>query len=1055
MSKLLISLLTCCSVLTAICLLPTAAWSQTATATLSGTIQDANGAVIPGVALSVVNEATSFERNATTNDSGSFTVPLLPPGKYTVTARRDGFTAVKVPDVILNVGDQKAMVIQLKVGDVSAAIEVRPDENLISTSPEVSTTVDRQFVANMPLNGRSFQSLIALTPGVVLTKSDYSEQGQFSANGQRGNANYFTIDGVSANIGASLGFNPGQGSSGSVPGFSATGGTNNLVSIDALEEFKIQTSTYAPEFGRSPGAQVQIVTRSGTKDYRGTLFEYFRNDALDANDWFNNSLGLGKPSERQNDFGGVFGGPIVRKRTFFFFSYEGLRLRQPQTRTTDVPSTGVRQGAPAAIQPFLNAFPVPDPRAPVSPTGTVAFSATYSDPLRFDATSIRVDHYVGTKLTFFGRYNYAPSESIQRAIGGWSLNTLTSSKVHTQTLTFGATWFMSSSMNNEFRANYSRNQGTNTSSLDDFGGAVVPPDSILFPSSFTQENAELVFAAIVGRNVRLQVGKNVSNLQRQINFVDNLTLQAGNHQIKFGVDYRRLSPFYDVRPYDQIVVFLTPQAAAPSSPDEPGTMLSGRPLFTSVDANDPNTVYFNNFSAFAQDTWRVTPRFIITYGLRWEVNPAPTAKNPLLTVNGLENLATGSLAPLGTRLYETTYGNFSPRFGLAYQLGSRPGRELILRGGFGVFYDLGSGILGNSVNSFPYVRTKNFFSTPYPLDSSQAAPPPFSIDPPFGTLTIADRNLKMPKTYQWNASVQRSIGNKQSITVSYVGAAGRDLLRQEAIYPEAGLKSDFTELRVTRNLAISDYNALQAQYQRRMSSGLQALASYTWSKSLDTTSNDSTFNPPGATLDPGNDRGPSDFDVRHAFTGAISYEVPVLHKAGFARVFLRDWGFDTTFTARSATPVDVTSFRDSGANYFSLRPDLIPGEPLYLDDLSVPGGRRINFDAFSVPTELRQGTLGRNVLRGFPVYQVDFVVRRQFNFSEKRNLQFRAEFFNIFNHPNFGDPSGYLDYGRDAFGVSSSMLNRSLGRGGSGGGFSPLYQIGGPRSIQLALRIQF
>src|SRR5260370_6675298 len=327
---------------------------------------------------------------------------------------------------------------------------------------EVSTLVDRQFGENLPLNGRSFQSLIALTPGVVTTKTQFIEQGQFSVNGQRPDANYFTVDGVSANIGISAASGFSQSESGSLPGLTATCGTNNLVSVDALQEFKIQTSTYAPEFGRTPGAQVQIVTRSGTNNFHLSLFEYFRNDALDANDWFANRAGLKRPPLRQNDFGGVFSGPILlprfgessrqpwyngRNRTFFFFSYEGLRLRQPQTGITTVPSPNARQIAPINVQPFLNAFPRPNGRDLAN--NFSEFNATFSNPSRLNATSIRVDHAVNGKLTLFATYNHAPSETVIRS-GSRNLDTLISTLFKTQTLTGGATLAINPTISNEF-----------------------------------------------------------------------------------------------------------------------------------------------------------------------------------------------------------------------------------------------------------------------------------------------------------------------------------------------------------------------------------------------------------------------------------------------------------------------------------------------------------------------------------------------------------------------------------------------------------------------------
>lgn len=494
---------------TANCLLPPA-FCQSTTATLTGTVEDQNGAVIPGVSITIQNTATSLERQTATSDSGQFVVPLLPPGNYTVTVKRDGFTPVEIRNVILNVGDQKSLPIQLKAGGVTETVLINADAPLINESPAVGTVVDRTFVENLPLNGRSFQSLISLTPGVVVTKTNVESGGQFSVNGQRANANYFTIDGVSANIGSNPSANPGQSSAGTLPGLSTTGGTNNLVSIDALQEFRVLTSTFAPEFGRTPGAQVQIVTRSGTSQFRGTLYNYFRNEVFDANDWFANSRGLAKPPLRQNNFGGVIGGPLFlprfgeggpafydgKNKTFFFFSYEGLRLRLPQTGLISVPSVQTRQQAPASLQPYLNVFPVPNGR--ILPGGFAEFNATYSDPSTLDATSIRIDHNVNDRFSVFGRYNHSPSETTQRSS---SLSSFTRTSIKTQTLTFGTVLFLNTNVSNDFRANYSRNNGRVDFSLDNFGGAVPIALSSVIPSSFSSEDSIFFFqrAAISGR----------------------------------------------------------------------------------------------------------------------------------------------------------------------------------------------------------------------------------------------------------------------------------------------------------------------------------------------------------------------------------------------------------------------------------------------------------------------------------------------------------------------------------------------------------------------------
>ena len=1068
---------------TASCLLILTFWvvspalGQTGTATLSGTVTDQNGAVVPGVNIVVVNIGQAFRRSATTNSEGTFVVTSLPPSTYILRAERQGFGTYETTDIVLNVNDQKVLMITLKIGDISQTVLI-DGTSLIEESPAVATTVDRSLVANMPLNGRSFQQLMTLSPGVVLTKASVTEQGQFSVNGQRGDSNYFTVDGVSANIGVSTTSNLGQGAGGALPGVAATGGFNNLVSVDALQEFKIQTSTYAAEFGRAPGAQVSIVTRSGTNEFRGTLFEYFRNDVLDATDWFVNSRRQKKPPLRQNDFGFVLGGPVFlprfgegngkpwlsgRNRTFFFFSYEGLRLRQPLTQITEVPSLASRQNAAAQIKPFLNAFPRPNGRE--LGNGKAEFTGAYSDPSTLDAASIRIDHTVNNKLSLFGRYNHAPSAVEQRALaGGFSVNTISITRSTTQTLTSGATLVINARAVNDFRVNYSRNSGDNVSVVDDFGGAIPVPDSLLFPS-FASSQDSLFFFSLTGvTQGLLSIGKNVTNVQRQFNLANNLSIIKGAHHLKFGVDYRRLFP-----KFDQLKYQLAASMGIPSA-------IAGRADSVSITADaGPRFPVFENLSLYAQDNWKVNRSLTLTYGLRWELNPPPSeaSGNPPFAVTEVNDLSKLTLAPRGTPLYSTTYKNFAPRFGLTYQLSQRPGWQTVLRGGIGVFYDLGYGSLANAFGRFPYTSSKpTLLNVPFPITAQQAQPAPLpdplNPAPPYGNFSAVDPDIKLPRTYQWSFAAEQSLGSSQTLSGSYVAAVGRQLLRQELLLLSAGLNPALfggsqSRVILTRNAATSDYHAMQFQFQRRLSRGLQALASYSWSHSIDNVSNDSSQGTPIAKLDPKQDRGPSDFDVRHAFTAAVTYNIPSDTESKLGQRLLRHWFIDTIFTARTATPVDVVLSRNLGFGQFaSFRPDLLQDIPLYLDDSNVAGGRRINRAAFTVPLG-RQGNLGRNSLRGFSVTQLDLAVRRQFNLTERVNLQFKAEAFNIFNHPNFADPPGSLGSvsttgvltPNSLFGVSNQMLARSLGSGGLTGGFNPLYQIGGPRSIQLALKLQF
>ena len=1035
----------------------TRAYAQGATATLSGIVSDSAGAVIPGVHIAVISIAHGFQRSTTTNDEGMFVFSLLPPGNYIVKAEGEGFNPAEFRNIVLNVNDQRTLNLSLKVGDLTRqTVDVLDSPALIDDAPAVGTVVDRNFVQNLPLNGRSFQSLITLTPGVVLTKAAADNPGQFSVNGQRPNANYFMVDGVGANIGITRTINVSQTLGGSLPGLTAQGGTNSLVSIDALQEFKVVTSTYAPEFGRTPGGQISMITRSGTNDFHGTLFDYFRNDIFDANDWISNSTRQPKPKTRQHDFGGVFGGPVLlprfgeggkqpwydgHNRTFFFFSYEGLRLRQPQALANqEVPSLSLRQTAAPQIRPYLNAFPIPNGRD--LGNGLAHFSTSFSIPSRLDATSIRVDHAVSDRLNVFARYNDSPSEIISR--GGSGLSSPTTAIVNTKTLTGTATWALTSQTTNDLRANYSRVRGETSNVLDNFGGAVpLSPAEVLPPFASPADSA---FAFLLNFSPTLSVGRNASSLQRQVNIVDTLSSVQGNHQLKFGLDYRRLTPIFGPPAYSLVAIFNNATAARTATASQ-----------LQIQARQPAHLIFTNFSAFGQDTWKASRRLTLTYGLRWEVNPPPEGADGVnaFAATGVDNPATIALAPRGTPLYKTTYDNFAPRFGLAFQLRQNPGKELVLRGGVGFFYDLGNGQVAQAFTNPPFATGLKFpfpSNVPFPATGAVVVPPRIP-EPPFTTtiFTAIDPNLKLPRTYQWNVSLEQAIGSNQTFTASYVGAAGRRLVIFDAL---SNPNPSFSSVSVIKNRATSDYHALETQFQRRLSRGLQALVSYTWAHSIDEASSDFSGEI---------DRGPSDFDIRHSFSSAVSYEIPAPAVGSFGRTLLRNWALDAIVRSQSATPVNLIGRNNVTVDGMLInpRPDLIPGIPLYIDDPTAPGGRRFNNTIdpsrpgckgpFCTPPLGRQGSLPRNALRAFPLNQTDLSVRRLFNLGEGVTLLFRTDIFNIFNHPNFGDPNPRLS--QATFGQATGMYGRTVSVGSAG--LSPLYQIGGPRSMQFSLKLQF
>ncbi|HEY2468235.1 MAG TPA: TonB-dependent receptor [Terracidiphilus sp.] len=1046
---------------------PQRAAAQSTNGIISGIVFDPGGKAIPGAQILIINDATRIAYSGETNSEGIYALPSLPPGPYRIQVAKSGFKTVIKPDIVLNVQDSLSINFTLPLGAVTEVVTIEGGAPLVDTQDAtVSTIIDRQFAENLPMNGRSFQTLIQLAPGVVVTPSNEADSGQFSVNGQRGASNYWMVDGVSANfgIGVNTGATGGNGLGGALGSFNVTGGTNSLVSVDALQEFRILTSTYAPEFGRTPGGQISIVTRSGTNQFHGTAFDYFRNDALDASNWFNgyvNNPPLPKAEERQNDFGGTFAGPILKNRAFFFFSYEGLRLRLPQTTLTTVPDLAARQNASSQLQPYFNAFPLPNgPEVSTSP-GSSDFNASYSNPASLDATGLRIDRKVGDRLVLFGRYVYSPSQAAQRGFGE-ALTSVESTKITTQTATSGATWMLSDTTSNDLRFNYSRSNAYGRYDLDAFGGAV-PLSTLPFPSPFTSQDGLFNFNILSLQGGGLLDGKIAHNLQQQINVVDSLSTQKGPHTLKFGADYRRLSPLASPDGYLQDVFFQNMPGAE-----------SGNMFFGLTAANLDVTFLFRDLGVYAQDTWRVKPHLTMTYGLRWDVDFALGTINgphfPALVGFDLSNLSNLALAPAGTSPYKTAYGNVAPRLGIAYQLFQRAGWQTVLHGGFGVFYDLATSEMGNLLGQsvYPFGAGGSASGT-FPLSPAMAAAP--SITPPNATngggLFGVDPHLRLPYSLEWNASLEQGLGEQETVTVSYVGAAGRRLLQTASVLDP---NPNLSKATLVTNEGSSDYNALQIQFQRRMKQGLQLLASYTWSHSLDTGSAGSIYDAPNALVPSAahTNRGPSDFDIRNAVSMGLTYDLPKPRRNGLPRALLGGWSVDSIVQARSAPPVTVDGYEiggvfvgeSIGGFYTLLRPDLVPGEPLYLRGSQFPGKRAFNRAAFMAPPmdpatgQYVQGDLGRNALRGFGATQWDFSIHREFPIREPIKLQFRAEMFNLPNHPNFGQPDGLLS--DPTFGESTQTLGASLNRSNLGSGaFNPLYQIGGPRSIQLAMKLSF
>jgi hypothetical protein len=1184
-------------------------------AAISGFLKDPAAALVPKADVTIVKTDTAAKWSTASSDVGFYEFPALPPGPYELHVDKTGFQPLVRGGLTLHIGDRVQMDLALSIGTSQEAVTVEGGPELLNTNDaSVSTVVERQTVENMPLNGRSFQSLLNLMPGVnpinpSSVGNGQNAQGQFTVNGQRADANYFMVDGVSANTGVSSGRFLGQGGTGSLPGTTALGGFNGLVSVDALQEFRITTSTFAPEYGRTPGGQILLLTRSGTNAYHGDLFDYFRNTALDANNWFLNRAGLPRGAVHQHDFGGVLGGPIVKDKLFFFLSYEGLRLTNAQAGTSYTFTQDARvlaQQAANTMDPaysgymaqILKAYPLPshDPSAGDGSTCTsittcfAPFTAAFPNVSQMDSGSARIDYALNSKMTLFGRYVHSPSSTVAHGSLG-SIND-TGITLSSDSGTVGFTNTISPTVNNDLRANFTRTGLRESLTAPSFSGTLAS----LFPAGFAQPPSGYSPADIMLSFSFLGLGipgldvapAAANNRQGQFDIVDTLGVVKGYHTLKFGLDFRVTDPSVNNAPYDFSAWFYsalgTPICGTPggglggpgggpgapggglggpgAGPGGPGggpgaplpQFICGKAASTTVMQNTEQKFRFLNWSLFAQDTWKVTPRLTLTYGLRYEIDPSPHSLNgrPFFSLTNFDpvkctttpqfvqgtTICNVGIAPLGTAPYPTRWRNLAPRVGAAYQMSDRPNWGTVVRAGFGIFYDTAndasSGTLGpfspvtgyspadaGVISNLPCPASgaapAGVFSTgsqflQFPITNPGCVTPPAiqtNISPGNPYTTAAQAvvpNLKLPVTYEFNISVQQVLGRRQSLTVSYVGAVGNDLIGAIPLFGKAQLGTPTvsvslsptfpTSMVVYGNYACSNYNALQVYFQRQFYHGLGTNASYTWAHSLDDASN---FNS-GAVFPYSVNYSSSDFDIRKTFAASLVYDAPTPFKGNrLARSVLGHWSFDPIYHYQTAPPINaVAVLSPSPVSGFTdtQRPNIIPGVPIYVYGAqcaaeygSCPGGFGINNPPAGAPlgatpaqaaaagcgqndttgafcrtstgivpgasSGAGQGNLGRNFLRGFPLRQLDVDVHRDFSAGDRVRIRFEADIFNVLNQSNFASPSGVLTDGN--FGASRSMMNASFGSGNAsaGGGYNSLYTMGGPRALQLAIKLLF
>ncbi len=1056
-------------------MLPVGAFAQDAD--LRGVVKDQSGALVPGVSVTVSAPTTGFKRTLATDGAGRYAFSFLAPGVYDVLVELSGFQAVTRSGITLDSGSQIQLDFVLHAAQLSETVEVSAG-GPVDETPGGSLVIDREFLANMPIDNRALQSIILLAPGVVGVGSPSDTQ--FSIDANRTTSNSFTIDGVSANIAAprsggpqlNAGFRVGPtgdtdtnaagANPASLGGF--TGGSD-IIQLDSIEQVRVQTSAYSAEYGRQPGAQVQLVTRSGTNRFNGSGFEYFRTSALDARDYFSNANPtVRRGPYRQNQFGGVFGGPIVRDRAFFFLSYEGRVMGSPQpARQMRVPSADLRDDPTLSLvlRRLLAAYPLPDGPEFVDSQGRRLGAAPFYDGSeslqRSNSYSMKLDRNFGPRLLLTGRWNQGLSGRTSYALA--QRNT---SGSDARTLTLNARSVMRARLLNEFSGNYSRNASDNMSVLTDRLG-VTPLDVWDLLPSFAPARSSATIS-LPGSVQDYTIGPAVANRQVQAQIVDNVSWNARRHSFRFGVDLRRLTPVYGPTEYRSTVTI-----------NSLTSLMSNRADLLTISSSDPVRLGIVNFSAFAQDTLRMTSRLTFDYGLRWEVNPPPKGlNNPLYTLKGFPDLLALTLAAPGTPLYPTRWAKLAPRVGAAYRLRQAGPTVTLVRGSFGLFYDLGTGATATAARMFPYNRSVRRVGVPYPPDDLRAAEAaPLSLEPPYTgqDFTIVAPGNTLPRTWEWSGGLEQSFGGAQRLTATYTGHAGRQLLRRyfyafDALRP---INPAFpgARMNVTRNDSgwgdSSDYHALQVQYVRRLSRGIQALANYTFSKATDSGSDDATVNLADNATRPTFYYGYSRFDRRQALNSSLTWNLP---SPRWGHAFLGGWTTDLNARLQSAPPLTVTyNYMDpvDTINY-TYRVDRVPDHPVWIKDGRAPGGRRLNPAAFQVPAsayasrnEVTHGNERRNGLRGFGTWSADAVVQKQIRIAASRTASLRAEVHNVFNHPNFSQPDTSIGTVIGATGqfIPGSLFGRITGTGGAFGGGGMAVATGGARTIQLALRFTF
>jgi len=1100
----------------ALLLITTPAWAQSFRGSIRGTVTDPSGSVIAGAKVSAKSIGTGLQREAVTGADGGYVLAELPAGEYTVTVESAGLSP-SAQNVQVNVGlDTTANFDLTKVEKRHEQLTVTAEAPLVEGTRDVlGEVVDQRLVTDLPLNGRDFGKLVALVPGATVEPSGVaaiqSGFGQFAINGNRDRSNNYTVDGTDNNDPF---FNNSAFNQTGIGGAPAS-----LLPIDAIQEFNLQAN-FAPEYGRNSGSVINILTRSGSNHFHGSAFEFLRNDAMDARNYFNRTPATKSPFHN-NNFGGSLGGPVIKDRTFFFGAYEGQRERVGSDFAFQVP--GNNPALPASGNSLPNQITAaqtlvegngitPSPAltnilTAVFPTATEfngkvgTLSGSVRDTNDVDSFIAKIDHQVTSSESLTGRYAFARSQQVF-PLGGLGFGAgsrlpqfAQSSPTRVQLVSASLLSTLSSSKINEVRFGYSRYR-TSFSSLDkvdpaSFGTTAVP---------FNMGTGKLGLPEIDFGGIFDNLGSSAYSIPRgrtsqSFQILDNFTWLKGRHTIKFGGEYRRASissfndnlerglfSFGSSPSSGPIILTLCPGLSTdPVQCSDVGAITLANfylgNTFPYVDAGNTQRDTFNNgFSFFAQDDFRVSPRLTLNFGVRWEYFGPLGEKHNLLSNLGQD----GNLAMVGTDglngAYERDLNNVGPRLGFAWN----PLAKTVVRGAYGIYHDYipqdllianftnSAGLATNPIGPQPVLSLANSYDqTAWNGENStgqvvSTIPPPY---PPSGAdIFFTPRNLVTPYAQNWNLNIEQQLTQALALQIGYVGSKGTKLVRlRDANQPDVNgvrpnLNYGFMDEFAT--ISCSTYHALQATLRTRNWRGLSGFAGYTFSKSLDDASDGIDFNFATVAIpqDSNNlaaEHGPSNFDTRHRFTAAFSYQLP---RFGGPKRLAEGWELNTILTAQSGRPVPIVNGDDtsglafdqyqSPSNYHQ-RPNLVPGQPIINSNWeSGPDSiGYLNGNAFVDPPLGTFGTLGRNAIYGPHFWNVDFAVAKNTQFAETLTLQLRLEMFNILNHPNFALPNFFVYPGSSQQGLITQTPDQAQTNPGLGGG--------GPRVIQLGLKLLF